>query len=297
MRRTTPALGTVAAAALGLVLAGCSATPTSTGTADANATTTETATMSDSGTMSATTGAPTTATPSGSAGNVVAMGTLVNPSGAEVGQVQLSQAGSGLQMQLEASNLTPGFHGLHFHGIGKCEPNSPDPKDTTKTGDFNSSGGHLEGGGTEHPEHAGDLPVLYVGQDGTGTLTTVSDRLTADVLTDEDGSALVIHEGPDNYANIPTRYASAGADEESKKAGDAGPRVACAVMRAPGQTETATPSGATTASSSPEETATSPDQTETSAGQTTTETATPTATATSAETATMTPEQTMATTP
>lgn len=292
-RTTTPALGTVAAAALGLVLAGCSTTPTSTGTNDANATTTETATMSDSGTMSA----PTSATASGSAANVVATGTLVNPSGAQVGQVQLSQAGSGLQMQLEASNLTPGFHGLHFHAIGKCEPNSPDPSDTTKTGDFNSSGGHLEGGGTEHPEHAGDLPALYVGQDGTGTLTTVSDRLTADALTDEDGSALVIHEGPDNYANIPTRYASAGADEESKKAGDAGPRVACAVMRSPGQTESATPSGATTASSSPE-TATSPGQTESSAGQTTTETATPTATATAPETATATtPEQTIATTP
>ena len=57
----------------------------------------------------------------------------------------------------------------------------------------------------------------------------MSQRLTREQLADGDGTALVVHAGPDNYANIPTRYASAGLDDETKKAGDAGGRVACAV--------------------------------------------------------------------
>ena len=40
----------------------------------------------------------------------------------------------------------------------------------------------------------------------------------------------LVHAGPDNYANIPTRYAAGGADAETKKAGDAGARIACAVI-------------------------------------------------------------------
>ena len=56
--------------------------------------------------------------------------------------------------------MPPGFHGLHLHAVGKCEPNSADPANPGTTGNFLSAGGHLAGGGAAHPEHAGDLPSL-----------------------------------------------------------------------------------------------------------------------------------------
>lgn len=174
------------------------------------------------------TGSPT------ASGSVVAQAKLVDPTGAEKGTVTFTEAGDGLQVTAQASGLTPGFHGLHVHAIGKCEPGSPDPADSSKTGDFLSSGGHLAGQeGAAHPEHVGDLPMLQAGANGEATLDAHTDRLTSELLLDSDGSAVVVHASDDNYANIPTRYATAGPDDETKKAGDAGGRVLCGVVEAP----------------------------------------------------------------
>lgn len=163
-------------------------------------------------------------------GTPVAQANLMDAAGEGKGTVTFSDDDGTMVVRIDANGLTPGFHGFHVHAIGKCEADSPDPADPTNTGDFLSSGGHLPGDGAEHPDHAGDLPVLQVGEDGTGTLTTRTDRLTRELLFDDDGSAVVVHDGADNYANIPTRYASAGADDETKKAGDAGSRVLCGVV-------------------------------------------------------------------
>lgn len=167
---------------------------------------------------------------SSAAGTPFATGTIVNPAGVQIGTVSFAAGDAGTTVTVDVKGLTPGFHGLHVHAVGKCEPNSPDPKDAAKVGDFNSAGGHLAGSGADHPTHAGDLPMLQVGADGRGTVTATNEHLTQALLEDADGSSLVIHGGPDNYANIPTRYASAGPDAETKKAGDSGARVACAVV-------------------------------------------------------------------
>jgi Cu-Zn family superoxide dismutase len=95
------------------------------------------------------------------------------------------------------------------------------------TGDFLSAGGHLGAGAADHGEHAGDLPVLYVDRSGAGSLTTVTDALTRSDLTDDDGSAVMVHAGRDNYANVPERYAPGGPDEMTRNTGDAGGRIAC----------------------------------------------------------------------
>lgn len=224
--RRSPALGTLAAGAAGILaaaaLAGCSTSPTG------GATTTNT----NTNTAATTGGVATAPATSGPSGTPVAAGDLVKPDGSAAGRVEVTQTGDTMQLVVEARGLTPGFHGLHLHAVGKCEPKSADPKGPTKTGDFLSSGGHLDASGAAHPGHDGDLPSLYVGKDGTGRLTTVTDRLTRAALGDADGAALLIHGLPDNAANIPTRYAAAGADAETKKAGDAGPRVACAALTA-----------------------------------------------------------------
>jgi Cu-Zn family superoxide dismutase len=152
---------------------------------------------------------------------------LVDAGGAEVGTVTLSEAESGTQVAVEATGLPPGFHGFHVHAVGLCEPGSVSPTDPSMTGDFLSAGGHLGAAEADHGQHAGDLPSLYIGQSGAGNLTAVTDAFTLADLTDDDGSAVMVHAGRDNFANIPERYAPAGPDEMTRGTGDAGGRIAC----------------------------------------------------------------------
>lgn len=175
----------------------------------------------------AVTGAPSP----GPQGELIGVARLADPQGTARGTLQAYDLDGRVEVEVTASGLEPGVKGLHLHAVGACEADSPDPKDPAKKGDFLSAGGHLGDGA--HPEHAGDLPSLVVARDGSATLTAVSDRVTPDQLLDGDGTAVVVHGGPDNFANIPTRYASSGPDAETTKAGDSGPRVACGVLTAP----------------------------------------------------------------
>jgi Cu-Zn family superoxide dismutase len=153
--------------------------------------------------------------------------TLVDPEGTEVGTVRITEVEGGTQVSVRVTGLPPGFHGFHVHAIGVCEPDSANPADPSMTGDFLSAGGHIGAGESDHGEHPGDLPSLYVAESGAGSLTAVTDALTLDDLTDEDGSAVMVHSGRDNFANIPERYAPGGPDEMTRNTGDAGARIAC----------------------------------------------------------------------
>ncbi|WP_328360154.1 superoxide dismutase family protein [Mycobacterium sp. NBC_00419] len=128
--------------------------------------------------------------------------------------------------------LAPGFHGLHIHSVGKCEPNSVAPSGG-EPGNFLSAGGHFQvSGHTSHPA-SGDLTSLQVRPDGSAKLTTTTEAFTKADLTGPQGTALIIHEGADNFANIPPRYTvdgKPGPDEQTMATGDAGKRVACAVI-------------------------------------------------------------------
>jgi Cu-Zn family superoxide dismutase len=134
----------------------------------------------------------------------------------------------------QAGKLTPGFHGLHIHSVGKCEANSVAPTGGAP-GDFNSAGGHLQvAGHTGHPA-SGDLTSLQVRQDGTAMLVTTTDTVTAEDLTNGAKTAIIIHEKADNFANIPPeRYQQVNGnpppDETTLMTGDAGKRVACGVI-------------------------------------------------------------------
>ncbi len=127
--------------------------------------------------------------------------------------------GDTVVVTVAANGLEPGFHGLHIHSVGSCE------------GDFTSAGGHLNvEGHTGHPA-SGDLPSLFVREDGTANLTTTTDAFTVEDLQNHDkGTAIVVHSGADNFANIPTRYAPAP-DQATLDTGDAGSRVACGVIK------------------------------------------------------------------
>ena len=155
---------------------------------------------------------------------------LVDPEGTEVGTVRFTDDDGALEVSVEVDGLPPGFHGFHVHAVGVCEPDSANPANPAMTGDFLSAGGHLGGGEADHGAHAGDLPVLFVDGSGAGSLTTVTDALTREDLTDDDGSAVMVHADRDNYANVPERYAPGGPDEMTRNTGDAGGRIACGTV-------------------------------------------------------------------
>ena len=153
---------------------------------------------------------PTAAQP----GKSVAAAAIRDQSGALVGSVSFTQMDHSVQVRADVWSQTPGFHGFHVHSIGICE------------GDFTSAGGHLNRSGVSHANHDGDMTSLYIQADGTGTLRFETDRFTVADLFDADGSAVMIHALPDNFANIPTRYVPEP-DAMTLNTGDAGGRVAC----------------------------------------------------------------------
>ncbi len=155
---------------------------------------------------------------------------MVDAEGADVGTVTLVPKDGGTRVEAEVEGLEPGFHGFHVHDVGVCNPDAPD-------GPFTTATGHYVGEGGTHGEHDGDMPSLFVAEDGTASLSTTLDTFTVDELASDDGAAVMIHAGPDNFANIPDRYTSteaeaAGPDDMTNSTGDAGARAACGVVEA-----------------------------------------------------------------
>jgi superoxide dismutase, Cu-Zn family len=159
------------------------------------------------------------------------------PDGAPVANVTIDFAGGYATITLETVGpglLTPGFHGFHIHAVGKCEPNSVAPTGGAP-GDFNSAGGHFQAPNhTTHPA-SGNLTSVQVRSDGQAKLVTTSDAFTADELLAGPKTAIIIHQDPDNFGNIPPeKYSQVngtpGPDEATMDTGDAGKRVACGVI-------------------------------------------------------------------
>jgi Cu-Zn family superoxide dismutase len=178
-------------------------------------------------TVATTSTAPTQPPPT--TDNVVLRAILVDPSRKTLGTETFSEVNGALQVAVQVEGLPPGFHGLHVHSVGLCEPDSRSP-DGSQTGHFLSAGGHLGAGTSRHGAHSGDLPALYVTAAGTGSLTVLVGSVTAADLADADGSAIMVHAMPDNLAYIPNRYSVAqtpGPDEATQNTGDGGARIAC----------------------------------------------------------------------
>lgn len=139
------------------------------------------------------------------------MATIATADGAEIGSVAVTYGSSGNGIvTLTLSGLTEGDRAVHFHTSGLCE--APD---------FTSAGGHLAG---EHSHgvltaegpHIGDMPNLHVPAGGALKVTYFVPGLTEAAVNDTDGTALIVHQGTDDYASQPT--------------GEAGGRLACAVI-------------------------------------------------------------------
>ena len=155
---------------------------------------------------------------------------LKSADGRSVAKVRLRERRNGkVAVTVRARGLKPGFHGFHVHEKGLCDGPS-----------FMSAGGHHKQGGQGHGAHAGDMPPLFVSDDGKAQAAFVTDSFRIGELVAGDGSAIMIHVGRDNLANIPTRYHSHvpdassttfGPDADTLKTGDSGDRFACGLVQ------------------------------------------------------------------
>jgi Cu-Zn family superoxide dismutase len=162
---------------------------------------------------------------------VTAKASLQNADGNVIGRVHFFSLGGKVAVSVYVWGASPGFHGFHVHAVGACDPATA----------FMSAGGHFNPMAKPHPQHAGDLPPLLVNADGTAWATMMTDRFTLSQLFDADGSAVILHSLPDDFANIPTRYWSSsdmvplgyagGPDLLTLMHGDSGARVGCGVVR------------------------------------------------------------------
>lgn len=146
---------------------------------------------------------------------------LTLAAGGPGGSASFRQGPLGLVLRIEATGLTPGWHGIHLHAVGTCEGPT-----------FQSAGAHVHGG-AEAATHgllnagandSGDLPNVYADQGGRvmAEIFTPFARLAesgpGQPLLDADGSAILIHASADDYTSQPI--------------GGAGDRVACGVIAA-----------------------------------------------------------------
>lgn len=166
---------------------------------------------------------------------------LRDPAGRVVGTVrfQVDDQAMHVEATLRRSRFVSAgaFHGFHLHanadpanGRG-CQADAGAPSTTW----FVSADGHFSEADQKHGQHSGDLPSPLVMADGTARLAFSTDRIDPAELR---GLAVILHDDPDNFGNIPlgsgpTDYApnSKAATELTARTGNAGDRVACGLVR------------------------------------------------------------------
>lgn len=146
--------------------------------------------------------------------------TLTDISGSPRGTALLLQDIEGMvSIELRGIALPAGTKGIHLHAVGRC--------DNQGAGAFATAGPHYNPESKRHGlssvdgPHAGDMPNIVVRDDGTVSADLQTDRVTLTEgprsLFDADGSALIIHAGPDDQITDPS--------------GNSGARIACGVVR------------------------------------------------------------------
>jgi superoxide dismutase, Cu-Zn family len=138
--------------------------------------------------------------------------------GKPVGEVTISQTPYGVAFTPALKGLPPGLHGFHVHENPSCAPKDKDGKPVAAL----AAGGHYDPAGTQRhglpwgDGHLGDLPALFVDEQGVASNPVLAPRLK---LEDVKGRALMVHVGGDNHADHPAPL------------GGGGPRMACGVIR------------------------------------------------------------------
>jgi len=150
------------------------------------------------------------ATPSGPTASAQLQATRGN---AVSGEVRFTQQGDKVVVSGEVRGLKPNAeHGFHVHEKGDCS-----------SGDGMSTGGHFNPMGKMHgaydgsEHHVGDLPSLKADAYGVARISFESNSISVGSgSSDVVGRGLIVHRDPDDFKTQPT--------------GNAGPRLACAVI-------------------------------------------------------------------
>jgi superoxide dismutase, Cu-Zn family len=169
--------------------------------------------------------------------------TLRLADGTDVGSVHFRDQDDGIQVQVSlhvpaTATAIGSFHGFHIHA------NDDPANDDGCQGDpaaepstwFVSADGHLKQDGQLHGGHDGDMPPLFLDNDGRAEATFIVDRTDLDEL---DGRVVILHAGPDNLGNVPVgtepdQYTanSPEALDRTQATGNAGDRIACGEISA-----------------------------------------------------------------
>ena len=153
------------------------------------------------------------------ASSAVLHAAVIDSEGKPIGTVALEQTPNGVLISAQIENLPPGEHGFHIHATGICDP----------AAGFKTAGGHFAPRSNGHGvkevlgPHAGDMPNQFADDHEQLRVHVLNPNVSLmpgfNSLRDVDGSALVIHEGADDYTSQPS--------------GAAGKRLACAVISPP----------------------------------------------------------------
>lgn len=147
----------------------------------------------------------------------VAAAKFVDGAGKANGTAMLTAGRGGVLIEIEVTGLPANqWVAFHVHETGSCDAASG----------HESAGGHFNptqakhGYATADGPHAGDMPNQWVGPDGKLKAQVFNARVTlAGGDNDISGRALMIHAKADDYASQPS--------------GNAGQRLACAVIERP----------------------------------------------------------------
>lgn len=164
---------------------------------------------------------------------------LVKPDGSSAGTATFTEKDGVVVVDVRVTGLPAGFHGMHIHEVGKCEPDSVAKNGAPgSAANFGSAGGHWQKPGASGHPMTGDLVSMYVNANGTGQTVTSTGAFTlSDIKKNSEGNALMIHADADNFGNVPSsKYANVVPgqpvpDSQTLSTGDAGGRIACGVIK------------------------------------------------------------------
>jgi len=111
------------------------------------------------------------------------------------------------------SGLRPGLHGFHVHQSGDLR------KGCESACSHHNPTGSTHGGPTGERRHKGDLGNVRAGPDGSCRSIVVADVSLDEIV----GRMIVVHADADDLGLL-------HGDEESKRTGNAGKRVACGAI-------------------------------------------------------------------
>lgn len=139
-----------------------------------------------------------------------------NPQSPVQGSLEFSQVRGVVSVSGTITGLKPNApHAFHVHEKGDCS--APD---------FSSAGSHFNPTGQPHGAHGsahhhlGDMPVLMADASGTARVSFNSESLALTGPNTIIGKAVIVHRDPD--------------DVNAQPVGNAGPRLACGVIKAGG---------------------------------------------------------------